>query len=160
MAKATSADRAGNMADRLTKAQRSFIMSRIRRRGNRSTELALVKLFRKHRVSGWRRHAKLPGSPDFVFHKQRVIVFADGCFWHSCSRCRLTPRSRAYWRRKLRTNVARDKLVNKTLMEAGWVVVRIWEHLLAQQPAVAVQRIVHTLNRRSALVSSNSGTVK
>ena len=44
------------MTDIFTKAKRSDIMSRIRSRGNKATELVLAKLFRQHGITGWRRH--------------------------------------------------------------------------------------------------------
>ena len=55
------------MPDVFTKAKRSQVMSRIRRHGNKDTELALMKLFRLHGITGWRRHQPVFGKPDFVF---------------------------------------------------------------------------------------------
>ena len=72
------------MPDVFTKAKRSQVMSRIRGRGNQETELALAKLLRAARINGWRRHAPIFGRPDFTFHKERVVIFVDGCFWHGC----------------------------------------------------------------------------
>ena len=43
------------MSDVFTKAKRSEVMSRIRSRGNKDTELALAKLLRRYRITGWRR---------------------------------------------------------------------------------------------------------
>jgi DNA mismatch endonuclease (patch repair protein) len=57
------------MADVFTKAKRSQVMSRIRGRGNKDTELALAKLFRRHHITGWRRYQSVFGKPDFVFQK-------------------------------------------------------------------------------------------
>jgi G:T-mismatch repair DNA endonuclease (very short patch repair protein) len=57
------------MADRHTKEQRSRNMSRIRKFGNESTELTLLRLFRQYGIKGWRRHLDLPGRPDFTFAK-------------------------------------------------------------------------------------------
>ena len=54
------------MPDVFTKAKRSEVMSRIRGRGNKSTELALVKFLRTARITGWRRHLPLLGRPDFT----------------------------------------------------------------------------------------------
>jgi DNA mismatch endonuclease (patch repair protein) len=72
------------MADIWTKAKRSAVMSLIRGHGNKDTELRLIKIFRLFGIIGWRRKQKLFGKPDFVFRKQRVVVFVDGCFWHGC----------------------------------------------------------------------------
>ena len=72
------------MPDVFTKAKRSEVMSRIRGRGNKDTELALAKLLRRHRITGWRRNQPVFGKPDFVFPKLKLAVFVDGCFWHGC----------------------------------------------------------------------------
>ena len=119
------------MSDVFTSEKRSLVMSRIRGRGNRDTELRLIKVFRSLRITGWRRNSRLFGKPDFVFPRQRIAVFVDGCFWHSCPRPGHSNRPRnnaAFWDLKLRRNVERDKVVNRTLRKQGWVVVRIWEH--------------------------------
>ena len=119
------------MSDVFTKAKRSEVMSRIRSRGNKDTELALAKLLRRHKITGWRRHLHMFGKPDFIFLKARLAIFVDGCFWHSCPKHATKPKNnRAFWRRKLSANKTRDRLVNQTLRQAGWRVLRIWEHTL------------------------------
>ena len=106
-------------------------MSRVRSRGNKATELGLVRLFRFHRISGWRRNSNLPGRPDFVFRKQRLALFIDGCFWHVCpEHSRIPIQNRVYWRRKLKRNAERDLLVTVKLRRLGWTVLRVWEHEL------------------------------
>lgn len=122
------------MADVFTKAKRSEVMSRIRSRGNRDTELALASLFRRHGITGWRRQKPVFGKPDFVFPKLRMAVFVDGCFWHACPIHATKPSNNtAFWRKKLAANKARDQKVNRTLRAAGWRVLRIWEHELAKR---------------------------
>ncbi len=113
------------MPDVFTKAKRSAVMARIRSRGNQATELVLVRVFRAHGITGWRRHLKLrvaelrverrkrvrssalggsqPSTfnpqltvrPDFVFPKLRVAVFVDGCFWHACPQHATQPKGNA-----------------------------------------------------------------
>ncbi|MBI1839631.1 MAG: very short patch repair endonuclease [Verrucomicrobia bacterium] len=119
------------MADNLTSNERSRVMAAVRSRGNQSTELRLVSLLRAHGVRGWRRHPRLAEHPDFVFPRERLAILVDGCFWHGCPwHCRL-PRTRAlYWRRKIRRNKARDRIVSKALSKKGWRVLRVWEHSL------------------------------
>ena len=127
---------AGNciMADIYSKAKRSQIMSRIRARGNLKTELALAKLLRQHRITGWRRHFKLFGNPDFVFQEYRLAIFVDGCFWHGCPKHASAPATnRAFWKKKLHQNKDRDRLVTRTLRKRGWHVLRIWQHELARK---------------------------
>jgi len=129
------------MPDVFTKAKRSEVMARIRSRGNKETELALMKLFRRHGFTGWRRHQPVFGRPDFIFPKARLAVFVDGCFWHGCPRHSNVPATnRPFWKRKLTANKVRDRLVNRTLRRRGWRVVRIWEHDL-RKPARSLRRI-------------------
>jgi DNA mismatch endonuclease (patch repair protein) len=66
------------MSDVFTKAKRSEVMSRICGSGNKNTELALVNLFRRHKITGWRRHPTIFGKPDFVFSKFKFVIFVDG----------------------------------------------------------------------------------
>lgn len=125
------------MADVFAAAIRSRVMSKIQSRGNQSTELRLIRLLRDQRITGWRRGVRLFGSPDFVFYKQRVAIFVDGCFWHGCLRCRHTPLTNAsYWLAKNERNRKRDRLVTRALLRKGWRVVRIWEHRLRQPSAL------------------------
>lgn len=139
------------MADRHTKDQRSRNMSRIRKFGNASTELRMMRLFSQHGIKGWRRHLDLPGRPDFTFHRERVVVFVDGCFWHCCPRCNWIPTSNtAYWDEKLARNQAKDREANRALRRAGWTVVRIWEHSL-KQPDQVIARLRRLLARTQNL---------
>ena len=142
------------MLDVFTKAKRSEVMSRIRGRGNKETELALMKLLRHHRITGWRRHLPVFGKPDFLFRKARVAVFVDGCFWHGCPKHCNTPASnRPFWRKKLAANKARDRRVNRVLRNEGWRVVRIWEHDLAKRGEACV-RMIQTATNSSRSAST------
>jgi DNA mismatch endonuclease (patch repair protein) len=117
-------------------------MSRIRGSGNKETELVLACLLRRHCIRGWRRQQPLFGKPDFVFRSTRVAVFVDGCFWHGCPKHSNLPASnRAFWKKKMAANKARDQRVNRTLRKEGWRVVRIWEHDLAKRSEVCIRRI-------------------
>jgi DNA mismatch endonuclease (patch repair protein) len=122
-------------------------MSRIRGKGNKDTELALINIFRRHGITGWRRNYPLFGHPDFVFRKARLAVFVDGCFWHGCPSHCTTPKSnRAFWIKKLASNKARDRRVTRTLKSKGWHVLRIWEHaLVPKKVAKTVERIKRAL---------------
>jgi DNA mismatch endonuclease, patch repair protein len=122
------------MADVFSSRKRSQIMSRVRGKGNKATELALITLLRRLGISGWRRGAHVFGKPDFVFPKYRLAIFVDGCFWHGCPRHGTQPTSnRAFWKSKLARNKARDRLVKRTLKQRGWRVLRIWQHALSQR---------------------------
>lgn len=128
-------------------------MSRIRSRGNRDTELRMIALFRVHGIHGWRRGQPLFGRPDFVFRRERIVVFVDGCFWHGCPKPKHAPapKSRAeWWAKKLTRNRARDRLVNRTLGAKRWKVIRIWECDLATNnwPRIA-GKMLRALDRNS-----------
>jgi DNA mismatch endonuclease, patch repair protein len=117
-----------NMADVLTKTQRSNCMAAIRSSGNKDTEIRLITILRDGKLKGWRRNSLLFGRPDFVFPKNKLAVFVDGCFWHGCPRCYRSPKSnKAFWSEKKAVNRRRDLLVNRSLRAKGWRVIRFWE---------------------------------
>ncbi len=148
------------MTDILTIEQRSERMRRIRGRGNETTELALIRVIRLSGIKGWRRHLvirwdnhalnpKLQSvqalrnfrafvAPDFVFVRDRVALFVDGCFWHSCPLHGTMPKSRTtFWSEKLSRNRARDSFVEHALLKTGWSVIRIWEHEIQDAAGLA-----------------------
>lgn len=135
------------MSDVFSKAKRSEVMSLIRSRGNRATELRMVTLLRTHSLRGWRRGIRLVGNPDFVWSKERVALFVDGCFWHGCPVHGRIPHSRRdYWEAKLAGNASRDRLVSRTLKAGGWTVIRIWECALHRSAALrTAKRIARAL---------------
>ncbi|MEU9688704.1 very short patch repair endonuclease [Amycolatopsis japonica] len=101
--------------------------------------------YRVHRrpVQGVRREA------DIVFGPSRVAVFIDGCFWHGCPEHATWPKTNAdFWRTKIETNRRRDLDTDRKLAEAGWLVIRIWEHEALTTAAAkiheAVQQRRHT----------------
>jgi DNA mismatch endonuclease, patch repair protein len=66
---------------------------------------------------------------DLVFTRAQVAVFVDGCYWHGCPEHGTTARINAdYWTEKVRRNRERDSETNRLLVEAGWTVIRVWEH--------------------------------
>jgi DNA mismatch endonuclease (patch repair protein) len=114
------------------------VMAAVRSNGNRSTELRLARILRAKGITGWRRHRRFPGRPDFVFPMERVAVFVDGCLWHGCPlHCRMPKSNTAYWSRKIVRNRLRDREVEALLRKSGWNVCRIWEHALGDPGHVA-----------------------
>lgn len=116
------------MADTFTKGERSQIMRKVKSKHNKSTELKLIKYFRKNGITGWRRNYNLIGRPDFVFPKQRIAIFTDGCFWHGHNCRNLKPQdNKNYWTKKIRGNKNRDREVTTRLTDNNWIVIRLWE---------------------------------
>jgi DNA mismatch endonuclease (patch repair protein) len=134
-------------SDVFTEEKRSKVMSLIRGKGNKATEVALAKLFRANGITGWRRHYPIEGKPDFAFPKLMLAVFVDGCFWHGCPKHASQPKGNgAFWLAKLDANKARDRKVNRLLRLKGWRVLRIWEHdLRAMRQPYTLRRITKAL---------------
>lgn len=147
------------MPDVFTKAKRSEVISRIRSHGNKDTEVRLMKLMRNESIAGWRRqlplsirNAGLKVRPDFVFRRERVAVFVDGCFWHGCPRHATRPKqNRAFWDAKIARNQTRDRLVTRELRKAGWTVLRIWEcALTVKRSPATISRLRRALDKTCA----------
>ena len=118
-------------ADPLSTEQRSSLMSKVRNRGNRTTEVAVEDVLICHRIRGWVKHPDgVIGKPDFFFPKHMLAVFVDGCFWHHCQHCarNLPTNRRSFWRSKIDQNRRRDERVRSALRRRGYSVMRIWEH--------------------------------
>jgi DNA mismatch endonuclease, patch repair protein len=120
------------MADVFSKKKRSQVMAAIKSKGNKDTELKLISILRANGISGWRRNQKIIGKPDFVFKREQLALFVDGCFWHGCPQhCRMPKSRRGFWLSKIERNKKRDRKVNRFLRKAGWKIVRVWEHELS-----------------------------
>ena len=89
------------------------IRSALHRRGFR---------FRLHR-------SDLPGKPDLVFTKHRAVILVHGCFWHGhgCHLFRWPKTRKAFWRKKIESNMARDRRQFRQLRDSGWRVATVWE---------------------------------
>lgn len=116
------------MVDRITSAQRSALMSRVKQRDTKP-ELFLRSLI--HRM-GYRfrlRTPKLPGRPDIIFPSRHKVIFVHGCFWHGHDCRRGTPpRSNiTFWNAKIQANRIRDARVIADLQAQGWSSLVIWE---------------------------------
>ncbi|RLQ01044.1 very short patch repair endonuclease [Micromonospora sp. BL1] len=86
-------------------------------------------------------------TADIVFPTARVAVFVDGCYWHGCpDHYRPARANDQFWREKIDGNRARDRETDQLLADAGWVVVRAWEH---ENPVNAAERIGQIVRRAS-----------
>lgn len=123
------------------------------RRRDTAPELAVRRLLHtagmRYRVDfapvGGRRRA------DIVFPRRRIAVFIDGCFWHGCPQHATLPKRNAdYWGPKLARNVERDRETDAQLAQAGWRVLRYWEH---EEPAAVATAII--LANRTSLTGTS-----
>lgn len=133
------------MTDNLTKEQRSYAMSRIRRRDT-LPELMLRRAVWKAGLRGYRIDRRnLPGRPDLSWGVKRVAVFVDGSFWHGHPSAFTPGKSGAYWDGKIKRNMERDREADRALEEMGWVVIRLWDFEVRKDLEHSVERIKNAL---------------
>ena len=96
--------------DTLTKDRRSWNMSRVR--GENTAPEKRVRSLPHKLAYRFRIHVKkLPGRPDIVLPRFKMVVFVHGCFWHrrkGCKNCTTPTNNREFWVKKLEGNAARD----------------------------------------------------
>ena len=115
--------------DDLTAAQRHKNMCAIKSRDTKPELLVRRFLFSK----GYRYRLQvrdLPGCPDIVMRKRKVVIFVNGCFWHQhkgCKFSRIPWNNRKYWADKLKRNVQRDLDAKQKLLSSGWRILIVWE---------------------------------
>jgi len=95
----------------------------------------------------FRKHVRpVPGlacTVDVVFPTERLALFIDGCYWHSCPEHATAPITNSeWWHAKLTATRERDERNTKALTEAGWQVVRVWEH---EDPSFVADKIAQTV---------------
>src|SRR5262249_48854306 len=130
-------------------SEHATLTMRANRRAHTEPELALRSELHRR---GLRFRVDLPVDvaatgrrprPDVVFPRRRVAVFVDGCFWHACPEHGSLPvANRAFWKSKLEGNAARDRRTDALLTEAGWRIVRVWEHEELAGAADRVETVV------------------
>ncbi|WP_328594142.1 very short patch repair endonuclease [Actinomadura macrotermitis] len=99
----------------------------------------------RYRVSA-RPLPDLRRTADLVFTRAKVAVFVDGCFWHGCPEHHTKAATNAgYWAEKVRRNRERDEETNRLLTEAGWQVIRFWEH---EDPLAAAEVVADEVQSR------------
>ncbi|MFI9645927.1 very short patch repair endonuclease [Streptomyces sp. NPDC052040] len=143
------------MSDSWTPPQGSWASSAARRRNMqaiRSRDTTPERLIRqlvharglRYRVAA-RPLPELRRTADMVFRPAKVAVFIDGCYWHGCPVHYVSPKTNpAYWSEKVARNVARDRDTDQRLMEAGWQVLRFWEH---ESPGDCALKIIAEVGR-------------
>jgi DNA mismatch endonuclease (patch repair protein) len=129
------------MTDNLTRAQRSYCMSRVRTKDT-DLEGLLTSALRRHGLRFARHDRRLPGSPDIVFPRSKVAVFVDGDFWHGYRFPSWRATMSAFWRVKIAKNRRRDARNFQKLRREGWQVVRIWQHQVRANLEGCVARVL------------------
>lgn len=131
------------MVDVHTPERRSFNMSRI---GGRDTSPEVTLRSALHRAGlRFRLHVKdLPGRPDIVLPRRRLVIFVHGCFWHRHPGCRFTTTpatNTEFWKTKFARNVERDADNIAAVRAAGWAVFVAWECEINGSTGAVLQRV-------------------
>ncbi len=134
--------------DVLTKEQRRKNMQHIRSK-NTKAELILRKALWHCGVRYRKNYKALPGTPDIAITKFRIAIFVDGDFWHARGHeekpGEQIKTNKAFWVKKLRRNIERDKEVNQKLLEMGWLVLRYWDSEVNKDCDACVKDILQYL---------------
>lgn len=117
------------MVDIVNETVRSRMMASIR--GQNTRPEMTVRRFLHGKGFRYRLHVRsLPGSPDLVLPKYKLVIFVHGCFWHRHAGCRyatVPDQNCEKWQHKFEQNVARDQRNIDHLLESGWRVIVVWE---------------------------------
>jgi DNA mismatch endonuclease (patch repair protein) len=129
-------------------------MAKVHRRDT-GPEVRLRRELWRRSFRGWRCDLRgVPGRPDIAFTRWRVAVFVDGRLWHGHP-TRFPRTLSEEWRNKIERNIERDKLADAMLREAGWVVLRVWDHEVISdldgcinriEKALAEAKVVHSIS--------------
>ena len=123
-----------------TTPERSKLMARIRGK-NTKPEITFRKALWKR---GYRYRVnvkKLPGAPDIVLNKYKVVVFIDGEFWHGYNwdvKKKKIKSNRDFWIPKIERNMQRDEENNLKLKNMGYCVLRFWEQEVKKQVEICI----------------------
>lgn len=103
-----------------------------------------------------RPQPELPRTADMVLRKTRIAVFVDGCYWHGCPEHHTQPATNPeYWANKIAGNAARDAETTEYLEQAGWTVLRFWEH---EDPEAAADRVQGAVQAALGTMQSNEAS--
>ncbi|MGH2506017.1 MAG: very short patch repair endonuclease [Ktedonobacteraceae bacterium] len=135
------------MTDIVDKETRSRMMSGIR--GKDTKPEVAVRSYLHKKGFRFRLHRKdLPGKPDIILPKYKIVIFVHGCFWHRHKNCEYAymPKSNLlFWNKKFSENVARDKRSIKALKHAGWDVLVLWECEIGNNELVGLDMCIREM---------------
>lgn len=135
--------------DVLTKEQRKKNMQHIKAKDTKIEIILRKALWRK----GYRyrkNYSKLPGKPDIVMPKYKIVIFCDGEFfhgkdWNSLKKKLKNSNNGEFWINKISRNRERDDEINKRLSFEGWTVLRFWGEEIKKHTDECVQIVEETI---------------
>jgi DNA mismatch endonuclease, patch repair protein len=130
--------------------QRSYNMSRIKSSGSKIENIMGKALW----SNGYRyrkQYVGLPGRPDFVLVKHKIAIFCDSAFWHGYKNMSTMlhnfKSNREFWIPKIRSNIKRDKHVNRKLKKLGWRVLRFWDFEIEKDVKKCVEKVQENVEK-------------
>src|SRR5258706_138562 len=148
--------RAVRLLKRRSRKVISYTMSRIRAQDT-SIEIALRRALWRAGLRYRKNFGKVLGKPDVVFVGKKVAVFCDSSFWHGRNARKSIGKIRSnkeYWRKKILGNVARDKLVNRSLHRDGWQVLRFWDNEIQEELTRCVAQVLKAVAKANPKANS------
>jgi DNA mismatch endonuclease, patch repair protein len=134
--------------DNLTPEHRRKNMQNIRSSGTKP-ERQIFEALKKRRIYFATHVETLPGKPDIVFRRKKLVVFIDSDFWHGHPERYPPPKSnQEYWTAKVARNRARDAQVNALLLQKGWKVLRFWEYDVKRSLPECLDQILEAIGRQ------------
>ena len=130
-----------------TNIQRSKLMGKIKSQDTKP-ELKLKKALWALGYRYRKNLKTLPGSPDIVYVKRKLVIFVDGEFWHGFNWSEKKTKikaNREFWIPKIERNIQRDKQNNQLLIDANWLVIRFWENELKKDFDGCVNKVISYL---------------
>ena len=119
--------------DKYSKDVRSYMMSSVKSKDTK-IEKSFSKILWQEGIRYRKSKKTLLGKPDFSIQKYRIVIFIDSCFWHGCEEhCRMPKSNKAFWTKKIKRNIERDKEVTDYYKKNSWNIIRLWEHDLQDQ---------------------------
>ncbi len=131
-----------------TTPARSLLMSKIKSQ-NTQPEIKLRKYLWNIGYRYRLNVSSLPGKPDIVISKLKLIIFIDGEFWHGYKwkeKKKKIKTNRQYWIPKIERNMKRDTVNNRKLRKDGWIVLRFWEHQIKKDFDFVIEKILSSIN--------------
>jgi DNA mismatch endonuclease, patch repair protein len=135
-----------------TTGERSKLMAKIRSKDT-GPEKALRKLLWNAGLRYRKNVSKLPGTPDLVFKKQRIVIFIDGEFWHGYDwkeKKKAIKKNKEYWVPKIEKNIVHDTETDQKLEYLGYKVIHFWQHEIEQNPAMCYLRVINEIERNNS----------
>jgi len=131
-----------------TTRSRSELMKKIRSQDTEPEKILRKELWRlgyRYRLNS----SQLPGKPDIVFNKHKLVIFVDGEFWHGYNWKQKKTKikaNRKYWIKKIEGNIRRDIVINNSLQDLGYSVLRFWGFQIKNELTNCLEQIIFNLN--------------